>query len=86
MHITLPNSTDEAWIHGGRYGIVIGADTPDISTLGHNTDYPGDTETVGIEVPLRADADFDYTVLHEGPCSDDEVGWEGEKYGEASIL
>ena len=52
-HVTLPNSSDEAWIQGGKYGLIVAADTPDVSGDGHFTEYPGDADTVALQVPLK---------------------------------
>lgn len=27
IHLTLPNSTDEAWVVGGKYGMILAGDT-----------------------------------------------------------
>jgi fatty acid/phospholipid biosynthesis enzyme len=34
-HITLPNSTAEAWVSGGKTGAILALDTADVSALGH---------------------------------------------------
>ncbi|KAK3319993.1 hypothetical protein B0T19DRAFT_404524 [Cercophora scortea] len=58
IHITLPNGTDEAWIHGGKHGLIIAADTREVSAHGHRTQYPGNAATIALQVPLRDDAAF----------------------------
>lgn len=75
IHITLPNGTDETWIQGGKYGLIIAADTKDVSAHGHRTEYPGAADTIALQVPLRDGAKFDYVLLHPGPCLEaDTIG------------
>ncbi|KAK3689954.1 hypothetical protein B0T22DRAFT_481137 [Podospora appendiculata] len=62
IHIILPNGTDEAWIHGGRHGLIIAADTRDVSAHGHRTRYPGNAATTALQVPLRDGAAFRYDL------------------------
>lgn len=73
-HITLPNTTitptTEAWIQGGKYGLILAADTPNVSRYGHITMYPSDADTVAMQVPFADGKVPDHEVLHEGPC-----GW-----------
>ncbi|KAK3934377.1 hypothetical protein QBC46DRAFT_399972 [Diplogelasinospora grovesii] len=73
IHITLPNSTDEAWVQGGKYGLIIAADTADKSTHGHRTQYPSDADTIALQVPLKAGERFDYTLLHQGACGMEDM-------------
>ncbi|KAJ5369816.1 uncharacterized protein N7496_005908 [Penicillium cataractarum] len=73
-HITLPNSTTEAWIAGGKYGAILALDTVDVSGLGHITRYPSAEETVAIQVPLGEGGVLpDHEVLYEGGCVGEEV-------------
>lgn len=81
-HITLPNkprnSINEAWIHGGPLGLIIAADTADVSTTGHITNYPGETETTAIQIPFEYSLEDntyiipEHIVLHKGPCTPEE--------------
>ena len=73
IHITLPNGTDEAWLQGGKYGLIIAADTPDVSAHGHRTQYPSAATSIALQVPLCAGEDLDYVLLHNGPCTEDEM-------------
>ena len=72
-HVTLPHSSDEAWIQGGKYGLIVAADTPDVSEDGHFTEYPGDSDTVALQVPLKDGEKLEHQVLHGGACSWDEM-------------
>ncbi|MCJ1251769.1 hypothetical protein MMC30_009007 [Trapelia coarctata] len=72
-HITLPNSTAEAWVHGGRNGLIIAADTAAVSTLGHITTYPSEEQTLGLVVPTAGGEVPPHVVLHEGPCCTSEM-------------
>ncbi|CAF9943571.1 MAG: hypothetical protein ALECFALPRED_000705 [Alectoria fallacina] len=71
--ISLPNSTESATIHGGRNGLILAADTRNVSTLGHKTVYPSKEETVGIQIPTRNNDIPAHTVLHAGPCDREEM-------------
>lgn len=65
-HITLPDSTDEAWITGGRYGLVF---ADDVNTTGHYTTFPSAEETVLLGLPVMGGKEPDHEVLHEGACA-----------------
>lgn len=72
-HVTLPNSTDEAWIQGGRYGTIIAVDTAAVSKFGHITTYPSDADTVALAIPFENGVFPKHTVLHSGPCTFPEL-------------
>lgn len=72
-HITLPDSPDEAWIHGGKKGLIIAADTALVSKEGHFTDYPGSQETAAILIPTFGGIEPDHIVLHPGACKASEI-------------
>ena len=100
IHLTLPNSTQEAWVVGGKYGLIFAGDTADksrcpkggrmgsfdrnvllmshcscLGTLGHNTEYRSNEDTVAVQVPLAPGTKLNHTVLHEGGCGfEDYVG------------
>lgn len=73
MHITLPDSTQEAWIRGGKNGLVISADIAAISKDGHITEYPSNEETVALVIPTLGGEVPGHSVLHDGPCLGDEM-------------
>ncbi|OIW26340.1 hypothetical protein CONLIGDRAFT_683328 [Coniochaeta ligniaria NRRL 30616] len=74
IHVSLPNRTDEAWVQGGKYGLIIAADTANISTHGHRTQYPGNEATVALQVPF-ASTGLKYGVLHRGACNYEEMAF-----------
>jgi hypothetical protein len=51
-HITLPNSTAEAWVAGGKNEAILALDTADVSAFGHYTTYPSKGQTIALEIPL----------------------------------
>jgi hypothetical protein len=69
VHITLPNATGEVWVQGGKYGLIIAADDAAASKYGHTTSYPGDADTVALQVPFKGGVAPNHTVLHSGPCT-----------------
>lgn len=72
-YITLPSDpTTSAYVSGGQFGIIFASDTAAVSGSGHNTKYPGTTETVAIQVPTEDGKIPAHSVLHAGPCRPDE--------------
>lgn len=71
-HITLPNSTAEAWIAGGRRGAILALDTAAVSAEGHYTEYPSETETVALQVPVGK-REPGHRVLYGEACKGSEV-------------
>ncbi|KAK3076674.1 hypothetical protein LTS18_012364, partial [Coniosporium uncinatum] len=72
IHITVNSSSTanstkptpvEAWIQGGRYGLLFAADTADFSALGHYAEFPGDAPTVLIQTPFADNKIPEHTVL-----------------------
>ncbi|OQE43512.1 hypothetical protein PENCOP_c003G04369 [Penicillium coprophilum] len=72
-HITLPNSTTEAWIEGGKNGVILALDTADVSALGHFTTYPSQDQTTSVLIPLGEKGVPGHQVLHKGPCQGEEL-------------
>ncbi|MCJ1363973.1 hypothetical protein MMC16_003082 [Acarospora aff. strigata] len=72
-HITLPNSNQEAWVRGGRNGLLIAADTAAVSKEGHITEYPSNTETTALQIPIAEGTLPEHKVLYAGPCSRREM-------------
>lgn len=72
-HITLSNSIQEAWIPGGKNGLIIAADTAAVSEKGHTTQYPSDKETIALAIPTVEGKLPEHRVLHDGPCRDCEM-------------
>jgi len=68
VHITLPNSTDSAWIQGGKYGFILAADTTEVSKWGHITEFPGGDETVIAQFPLVGGVVPEHVKLYDGAC------------------
>lgn len=60
-------------MHGGKYGLIIAADTADRSARGHRTRYPSGSNTVALEIPIRDRDSFKYKVLHSGACHESET-------------
>lgn len=77
MRFTLPNATEgmpsEAWIHGGKYGLIFAEDTEDVA-YGHGTEYPSSDATVAFSIPTEGNVTPKHTVLHDGPCLVNEIG------------
>jgi len=55
--------------------LIVAADTADVSKFGHITTYPSDADTITLQIPFAGGKVPDHTVVHEGPCTwDDMVG------------
>jgi hypothetical protein len=72
-HIRLPNSKSEAWVQGGKYGILIAADTKAVSKDGHITDFPGGDDTVIAQFPFVDGKLPEHKLLYTGPCNFNEM-------------
>lgn len=74
-YISLPHNMSEASAHvsGGAFGLIFAGDTAADSDTGHRTEYPGITETVLLQVPTCDGGVPAHTVLHEGPCTAQEI-------------
>ncbi|OCL15472.1 hypothetical protein AOQ84DRAFT_278891 [Glonium stellatum] len=78
VHIRIPNSTlspeqSEAWIVGGKYGILIAADTVDVSKAGHVTEFPSSDDTVIAQFPIPGNKVPEHRLLYTGPCKMEEL-------------
>lgn len=75
--MTLPNTTispiTEAWIQGGKYGLIIAVDTAEVSKHGHITTYPSDAVSIAMQFPFRPGYMPKHTVLYPGPCQYNEM-------------
>lgn len=70
-HISLPNASEasnesEAYIQGGSHGMLIAADTRNVSRYGHITNFPGDEATLIAEFPVAGNKVPTHLVLHRG--------------------
>lgn len=92
IHLTLPNAdvagpnrergesaepTDSVWIHGGKYGLILGLDTADVSKDGHVTTYPGAADTVALQIPSSPEGYQALlekkVVIYPGGCKETEL-------------
>lgn len=69
IRLSIPNTTQEAWVTGGKYGLIYAQDTPDKSKYGHLTEYVADEDTIALTVPLAPHQELKHKVLHSGGCS-----------------
>lgn len=71
--ISLYEGDEEVWLHGGKYGLIIAADTADRTREGHRTEYPSAADSIAMEIPIRDREGFKYTVLHSGACRESDM-------------
>ncbi|KAI0597314.1 hypothetical protein F4775DRAFT_560716 [Biscogniauxia sp. FL1348] len=72
-HITVPDDSTEAFVKGGDFGLIFAADTADVSRRGHKTAFPGNAETMGLQIPTRNGEIPAHSVVHAGPCEESEM-------------
>lgn len=68
-HITLPHSSDNAFIVGGKHGLLLALDTANVSADGHFTVYPTNEVTTVLQIPLKDNTEPAHIKLHDGPCT-----------------
>jgi hypothetical protein len=78
-HVTFPFNDEELWIHGGTEGGLIVAN--DVEGIGHFTEYPGEEESVALQLPFRDGIVPDHEVVGRGACPKNIQGDESEKPG-----
>lgn len=71
-HITIPNSAQSVWITGGKHGLLLAADTADVSTSGH-VSSTGNEEVTGLMIPTAKGELPSHNVLHQSPCTREEM-------------
>ncbi|KAG5977718.1 hypothetical protein E4U55_006559 [Claviceps digitariae] len=71
--ISLYEGDEQVWLHGGKYGLIIAADTEGRTKNGHRTQYPSAADTISLEIPIRDPEAFKYTVLHSGACQESDM-------------
>lgn len=71
-HLTIPNSRQEAWILGGKYGLILAADTATVSKEGHNS-IVGNDEVTGLQIPTADGKIPRHKVLYQEPCRWNEL-------------
>lgn len=71
--VSLPDSCEQAVVAGGKYGLIIAADVASVSEKGHITRYPGDTNTVALQIRMKDGVAPEHKILHKGACQMDEV-------------
>lgn len=62
----------DALIYGGKYGLIFADDTADISTFGHQTEYPSADVTIALSIPTEGGVTPAHAVLYDGPCEVNE--------------
>ncbi|KAK6078124.1 small secreted protein [Seiridium cupressi] len=85
-HITLPNSSDEAWINGGKYGLLWAGDPSKFSKHGHSTFYH--EQSVTLALMTEGGKEPKHEVVRQGACvPDDLLGMAalGEREAECTI-
>jgi len=82
-HVILPQNLSDPglWIQHDVNPLIVAADS---EGFGHVTEYPGNVETVALQLPFKNGVIPEHEVLHDGPCKR-EKQWSqatGTGYGE----
>lgn len=82
-YISLPtDDTAGVYVTGGEFGLAFAADTATVSAEGHRTQYPGNTETVILQIPTSDGLVPGHKILHGGACTADDIeGLRGLAFG-----
>ena len=72
--ITIPGSTQQVTIRGGKYGLLLATDTATVSTTGH-VSSTGRNEVTGLMIPTQDGVLPSHNVLHDGPCTRGELDY-----------
>lgn len=70
-HITLPHGSDEAWINGGKYGLLWAGDTRNVSKSGHSTFYHEESVTLALMMPGGKEPK--HMTVREGACLPEDL-------------
>lgn len=71
--VSLPDSKEQAVVHGGKYGLIIAADIAPVSKQGHITRYPTDDTTTALQIRMKNNTPPQHSILHKGACRRDEL-------------
>ncbi|PHH59525.1 hypothetical protein CDD81_2887 [Ophiocordyceps australis] len=71
--ITVPDWPEKLVVEGGENGIIIAADTADVSRRGHRTVYPSNVTTTALQLPFQDGQIPPHKVLYSGPCRKDRT-------------
>ncbi|KAF2192527.1 hypothetical protein K469DRAFT_717068 [Zopfia rhizophila CBS 207.26] len=73
-HVTLPTENphdgQELWITPDGNGLIVAAD---VEGVGHFTEYPGEGESVALQVPFMDGKLPEHRVLNQGACGMEEL-------------
>ncbi|TGO10178.1 hypothetical protein BTUL_0142g00150 [Botrytis tulipae] len=72
MVITIPETNQTATFSAGANGIIVAADTQDLSANGHVTASLDEPVTT-VQIPFWGGVAPGYRVLHDGVCGGDEL-------------
>jgi hypothetical protein len=69
--VTIPERDQEAVISASKNSVLIAVDTPDVSELGHVTEFL--EETIILQIPFAGGIVPEHMVLYQDACSCDEL-------------
>ena len=69
--LTIPERGQETIISTGKNSVLIAVDTPDVSGLGHISEFL--EETILLQVPFAGGALPNHTVLYQEACNCEEL-------------
>ncbi|KAE9373098.1 hypothetical protein N431DRAFT_465401 [Stipitochalara longipes BDJ] len=63
--VTFPFNNEELWIREGAQGLIV---ANDVKGVGHFTEYPGEKESVALQVPFKDGIVPEHEVVGRGAC------------------
>jgi len=63
--VTFPFNDEELWIREGVQSLLV---ANDVQGVGHFTEYPGEKESVALQVPFKDNIVPDHEVVGRGAC------------------
>ena len=72
-HITVDATHQEAWIWGGRYGMLWAGDPVHLSKHGHSTEYPCSDESITLAMMSPYGIEPEHKIIREGQCLQEDM-------------
>ncbi len=64
-HVTFPFSNEELWIREGVESLIV---ANDVKGIGHFTEYPGERESIALQIPFKDGVVPTHEVVGRGAC------------------
>lgn len=68
LRVTIPNSSQQVTVPGGKYGLIIAVDTAHVSKTGHVSSIIGKEELTALMMPTANGKIPPHKVIHGRAC------------------